>query len=124
MQQFKDVSTFSIGQTIRFNYIQPKIHFFINLLLLNLTKKFNLALTSDLFDVLLPLVHGTKSDFLGKATPCSKGQNCQIAKIFRDNCSEKQYKRTTVQKDCKNEWISPYLYGADYARPLIKSNQS
>jgi hypothetical protein len=35
--------------------------------LLNLAKKVALALTSDLFDVLLPLLHGTKSAFLEEA---------------------------------------------------------
>jgi hypothetical protein len=64
--------------------------------MLNLAKKVTLALTSDLFDVLLPLLFGTKSDFLdfpGEATH-NNGQNCQTGKIFKDNCSEKQFKRT------------------------------
>jgi hypothetical protein len=36
-------------------------------LLLNLARKVALALTSDLFDVLLSFLCGTKSDFLGEA---------------------------------------------------------
>jgi hypothetical protein len=47
-------------------------------LLLNLARKVTLALTADLFDVLLPLLYGTKSDFLyflEKNHPFSKGQN-------------------------------------------------
>jgi hypothetical protein len=89
-----------------------------------------LALTSDLFAVLLPLLHGTKSDFLdflGKAIP-AEGQNCYIARIFRDDCSEKQFKipqllrgtsgvqpPKTVQEACTNEDTSP---GPDGVRHL------
>jgi hypothetical protein len=51
--------------------------------LLNLAKKVTLALTSDLFDVLLPLFNGTKSDFLdfpGEATPALVDKTAKLAK--------------------------------------------
>jgi hypothetical protein len=56
-----------------------------------------LALISDLINVLFPLLCGTKSDFLyflGEATPALREKNCQIGKIFREDFSEKQFKRT------------------------------
>jgi hypothetical protein len=67
-------------------------------------------------------------DFPGEANPGSGEQNCQIGRILRDNCSEKQFQRTwpasvsilqllrgtsgvqppkTCQKDCTNEGTSP-----------------
>jgi hypothetical protein len=54
-------------------------------------KKVTSALTSDLFDVLFLLLHAIKSEIPGEATPAYKGQNYQIGRIFRDNCSEKQF---------------------------------
>jgi hypothetical protein len=66
-----------------------------------LAKKVALALTSDLLDVLLTLLHETKSDFLGEVTPALRDKTAKLTKIFRDNCSEKQFKRTTVQKEYK-----------------------
>jgi hypothetical protein len=57
-------------------------------------------------------------DFLGVAIPGYEGQNCQIGKIFRDNCSEKQCKKNTVQKDYTNERTSPDLNKVNYARSL------
>jgi hypothetical protein len=51
--------------------------------LLNLAKKVALALIFDLFDVLLPLHCGTKSDFLdfpGKATPKPRDKTAKLAK--------------------------------------------
>jgi hypothetical protein len=50
--------------------------------LLNLAKKVTLALTSDLFDVLLPLLHGKKSDFLNflrEATPAPVDKTAKLA---------------------------------------------
>jgi hypothetical protein len=38
--------------------------------------------------------------------------------LFRDNCSEKQFKRTAVKKDYINEGTSPDLDRVNYARPL------
>jgi hypothetical protein len=49
-------------------------------------KKVVLALTSDLLDVLLPLLGGTKSDFLdflGETILPQGTKNCQSGKIFR-----------------------------------------
>jgi hypothetical protein len=43
-----------VGQTI--DLVRPS--------LINLAKKVTLSPNSDLFDALLPLLHGTKSDFL------------------------------------------------------------
>jgi hypothetical protein len=48
-----------------------------------LAKKFALALTSDLFNVLLLLLCGTKSDFLdflGEATPTLRDRTTKLAK--------------------------------------------
>jgi hypothetical protein len=36
-------------------------------------------LTSDLFDVLLPLLCGTKADFLGEATPAPMDKTAKLA---------------------------------------------
>jgi hypothetical protein len=54
-----------------------------------LAKKITLALTSDLFDVLLPLLCGTKSDFLEAATPALRDKTAKLAKSSE----------TTVQKN-------------------------
>jgi hypothetical protein len=59
-----------------------------------------------------------QSDFPGEVTPGSEGQNWQLGKIFRNNYLEKQFKRTTVQKDYTNEETSPDLDKINYARPL------
>jgi hypothetical protein len=66
-----------------------------------LARKVALALTSGLFDVLFPLLCGTKFDFLeeamiflGEATPALRDKTDKLAWIFRDGCLEKQFKRT------------------------------
>jgi hypothetical protein len=67
--------------------------------LLNLARKVTLVLTSHLFAALLPfsveqiLVSGRSYDFLGEDTPDSERQSYQTGKIFRGNCSEKEFKR-------------------------------
>jgi hypothetical protein len=42
-------------------------------------KKVALALTSALFDVLLPFLYGTKSDFLGEVTPVPMDKTTKLA---------------------------------------------
>jgi hypothetical protein len=110
-----------------------------------LAKKVALALTSDLFDMLLLLLCGTKSDFLdfvGKATPAPRDKTAKLTKssettvqkkkksLRRQNHSSCQHPRNflrgtndvqpceTVQKDCTNEGTSPDPDGVKYARPL------
>jgi hypothetical protein len=60
-----------------------------------LPEKFALALTSDLFDVLLlPLLHGTKSDFLDfpeKVTPTPRDKTTKLA----------ESSETSVQRNSK-----------------------
>jgi hypothetical protein len=65
-------------------------------LILNLAKKGALALTSDLFDVLLPLPYETKSDFLdflGEANTALRVKTSKLAESS-DMTSKKQFKRT------------------------------
>jgi hypothetical protein len=53
-----------------------------------------MALTSDLLDS--PSSIGQKShflDFLGEDTPTPRDRTAKLAKVFRNNCSEKQFKR-------------------------------
>jgi hypothetical protein len=50
---------------------------------------FCVALTSDLFDVLLPFFCGTKSDFLGEATPALGDKTAKLEKFLE----------TTVQRN-------------------------
>jgi hypothetical protein len=107
-----------------------------------LARKVTLALTSDLYDVLLPLFCGTKSDFLdflGEATPIPKDKTAKLAEslettVYRNSLrgrdpqvvSVLQLLRgtsstepcETVQKDCTNEGTSPDPDRVNYARPL------
>jgi hypothetical protein len=69
--------------------------------LFNFARKVALALTSDLFYVLLPLLHGTKSEFLKIAMTFwerlllnLRHITAKLAKMFRYDYSEKQFKRT------------------------------
>jgi hypothetical protein len=68
--------------------------------------------------VLLLLHHGTNLTFQEKAIPIDEEPNCQIGKIFRSNCSKKQFKKNTVQNDKQKRGFSPDLNGIYYARPL------
>jgi hypothetical protein len=99
-------------------------------LLLDLTLKVSLALSSDL----LEFPSSWDKIWLSvKIFSCTSGQNCQIGKIFRNDCSKKQFKRMwpprsqdpqtsqrnkciqppkTVQKECTDS------DGVNYARPL------
>jgi hypothetical protein len=104
-----------------------------------LAKKVALALTSDLFDVLLPLLLGTKSDFLGEVTPALKDKSAKLAnssettvqrnslrgynpqavsvpQLFRETSGIQPPK--TFQKDCTNEGTSPDPDGVNYGRLL------
>jgi hypothetical protein len=72
-----------------------------------LARKVALALTMGLFDVLLPLIHGTKSDFLKEAMTfwerlllALKGKTAKLVKssettVQRNNFKRLQFKRTT-----------------------------
>jgi hypothetical protein len=108
-------------------------------LLLSLAKKITLPLTSDLFNVLLALLCGTKSDlldFLGEATSASRDKTAKLAKssetIFQRNSLRghdlqvvsipQLLKKTSgvqppkaFQKDCTNEGTSLDPDGVNYS---------
>jgi hypothetical protein len=101
-----------------------------------------LELTSDLFDVLLSFLCGTKSNFLdfpGEVTPTPRDKTAKLAKspettvqknglrgckpqavsfpqLLREASGVQPHK--TVQKNCTNEGISPDADGVNYAQPL------
>jgi hypothetical protein len=104
-----------------------------------LAKKVTLILTSDLFDVSLLLLPGTKSYFLEEATPTSMDKTAKLAKFSEmavqrnssKGCNPQmvsipQILRGTsavqppeaVQKDCTNEGTSLDTDGVNYVRPL------
>jgi hypothetical protein len=108
-------------------------------LLLNLVKTVALALTSDLFVVLLPFLRGTKSDFLGEDSVALWDKTAKLAKssetaVQRNSLRGRDpqaisvfqlLRRTsgvqppeTVEKDYTNEGTSPDPNGVNYAKTL------
>jgi hypothetical protein len=57
-----------------------------------LAKKVALAWTSDLFDVLLPLLYGINSDFPGEATPALGNKTVKL-----EESSEKTVQRNSLR---------------------------
>jgi hypothetical protein len=107
-----------------------------------LAKKSSLALTAKLFNVLLSLLHGIKSNFLdfaGEATPALGDETAKLAESSEMTVQRNSLKECntqvvgipqllrgtsgfqppkTVQKDYTNEGSCPDLHGVNYARPL------
>jgi hypothetical protein len=99
LQQFKGVRIFSVGQTIRFNWAHLRLIFNKSFCCLICLKG---SIGTDLLSVwciTFPALWDKSDlldDFLEEATPGSEGQNFPTGRIFRGNCSEKQFKWTRL----------------------------
>jgi hypothetical protein len=60
-----------------------------------------------------PLYCGTNLTFQEKLLLAPRDKTAKLAK-----CSEKHFKKTTIQKDYPYEGTSPYPDGVNYVRPL------
>jgi hypothetical protein len=91
-----------------------------------LARKFTLALTSDLLDVLLPLLHKIKPDFLKEAVVFQEKLLLALGdKMPNWQTLQRQLFRGTVQEDMTPEWlVSPYFLEGQIAFSHLRQFKS